>query len=147
MTTENKSSRPMWTRAGLRRGLQVGVLGLGLSAAVVVLPGCFVSSGGPAPVCDDGAIQVSWDLSEDGQTVECASGDKVDVNVDGNVVTFSCADHADTTPGVEGGVVHSISFQLYDVNGVLLSQTAVMSLSVGCGQTKHAPTVDFSLTN
>jgi hypothetical protein len=149
MTTETKSVRPaMWTRGGWRRGLQAGGLGLGLLAAIVVVPGCFADSGGgPPPVCDDGAIQVSWDLSENGQTVECVQGDEVDVTVDSMVKTFACEDHVDTTPLITGGVVHSISLSLYDAGGNLLSSTPVMSLSVGCGQTKIAPIVDFSLTN
>ena len=149
MTIESKSLRP-GLRAGWRRGLQAGVLGLGLLGAIVVVPGCFGGDGGgpppPAPVCDDGAIRLMWDLSENGQTVECAQGDEVDVTVDSMVVTFACADHVDTTPLIAGGVAHSVSLQLYDAGNVLLSQTGVMNIPVGCDQTAVAQSVDFSLT-
>jgi hypothetical protein len=124
------------TRA-LRR--VVGVLGL--CAAVIFVPGC--GGGGPGPACADGQIQVSWDLIESGNAVECAVGDEVDIGLDGAFTTFPCSDHVETTNLIVGGATHTLQFKLFDAAGNLLSLTTVMSIDVGCGQNVIAPNVDF----
>jgi hypothetical protein len=139
MTTETATRSGRFGTRALRRGLAV----LGVCAAVSFVPGCIVDAGGPGPVCDDGQIQVSWDLIESGQAVECAAGDEVDIGLDGVVTTFPCSDHAETTNAVLGGATHTLQFKLFDAAGDLLSQTTVMSIDVGCGQNVVAPSVDF----
>lgn len=118
----------------------------------------FVPCGGPTPIdvvfdlggpsCGPGAISTTWVLTENGAPVECAPGDEVDLRIDTDAMTatFPCGDKHGTSPAITGGVSHNVSLKLFDKNGVLLSQTSVMSLTVPCGTTQPTPLVTFSLT-
>ena len=130
MTTKTK--RQVWTFGAL-----AGIAVLGLT-------GC---GGGGGGVSCGGAISTSWVLDQNGQEVECADGDMVDIRVDTDAMTatFDCSAHSGVTLSVDGDATHDVSLVLYDVNGNVLSQTQNMQLYVPCGTTTPTPQVEFDL--
>jgi hypothetical protein len=129
------------------RGVRSGLVMLGV-VAVAGLAGCGGGSP-PPPACNlDSFITTTWSLEQGGQTVECLPGDVVSLRVDDNtmIADFDCSAHAGTTPAIEGGVTHSVSFQLTDASGKVLSQTGEMPLFVPCGAAQATPHVVFPVT-
>jgi hypothetical protein len=128
------------------RGVGSGLVMLGV-VAVAGLAGCGGSP--PPPTCQlDSFITTTWSLEENGAPVECLPGDVVSLRVDNNsmIADFDCSAHAGTTPAIEGGVTHSVSFQLTDASGKVLSQTGEMALFVPCGAAQATPAVVFPVT-
>jgi hypothetical protein len=127
---------------------------LSATSAMTIFVPCGATQNAPAVVfetagsCAPSQIKTTWSLSQNGQPVSCAAGDEVDLRIDTDAmtVTFPCSAMMGTSPNVTGGVSHNVSLKLFDKNGVLLSETGVMSLQVPCGTVQSTPKVDFSLT-
>lgn len=127
-----------------------GIRGSGLKllgvAGLVVVAGLFQGCGsGTGSVAS--RIETTWFLTENGQEVQCALGDKVEMRVDTDAMTavFPCADHAGISPVVTGGVNHIVSLALVDASGKVLSQTSQMSIFVPAGTIVSTPDVEFPL--
>jgi hypothetical protein len=102
--------------------------------------------GGPAPsACLNGAIHFSWDLTEQGQTVQCAAGDQVEIDADAMNQVFNCADYSDTTDPVAGGTTYSVSFTLLDGNNATVSTTPSMNVHVPCDTTVDVGEISFDV--
>jgi hypothetical protein len=132
-------------KQGIRSAARMVLGTVALLGTAFLAQGCVVDS---APSCAPGNVQGRWFLSENGQQVQCAPGDEVDLLVDGLAVDppFQCSAGTGISPPVTGGVNHSVALELYDANSVLLSRTNAMSLFVPCGTVQPTPLVDFSLT-
>jgi hypothetical protein len=130
----------------MKQGIRGAVLRMGgvaslvtVLAAAALVQGCGGSS--------SGYISSRWTLSENGQRVACDPDDEVDIRVDTDqmIKTVSCTDGQVVTPPVSCGVSHSVSLQLYDKNGTLLSSAAPMNIFVPCGVTQPTPDVVFEI--
>jgi hypothetical protein len=140
MTTEKKNNRKT-RRFGLRGGLMI--------AAILTTTGLVVGcggggGGGGGGVCEDGFIEVSWDVL--GNPPGCLTGETVDVEVD-NVTMIdhvACTDMDDLTPGVAGDVVHTLTLTLYDGGGNPEETSPTITVPVSCGETAHPGTYDFN---
>ena len=133
--TNNQGTR----RLGLRGGLML----VGVLATAGLFAGCG-GGGGGGGVCDDGFIDVSWDVL--GNPPGCLPDETVDVEVD-NVTMIdhvACSDMNDVTPGVAGDVVHTLTLTLFDGGGNPEETSPTISVPVSCGETAHPGIYDFN---
>jgi hypothetical protein len=142
MKTETKTG---WMR---RFRLPQGLMALGCVGAALLLPGCFVDSSPPPPVCGPGTITVGWFVTANNTSISCAQAGatEVDIIVDGTMTApFNCNDHVATTPGLSAGN-HSVAIDLLDSGGNPLSQAPAVTVQV-CNANTDLGNIELSLTN
>jgi hypothetical protein len=135
--------RKRWVAGSVSRA------GLGVVAALVLGAGLAGCGGGgsapPPPPCADGTIQVQWDFLPG---FSCQAGDVVVVRVDNNnmLATFDCTAFGGVTPGVAGGVTHTVDLTLFDGSNPrnVVEQSPVINVPVDCGGQSTTPVYDFS---
>jgi hypothetical protein len=142
MTTANTSgtTTSAATSTSWNRRLRAGLAAIPLLGAVALLPGCFESSS-----CLDGNIRATWSLqTPNGQIVECAIGDTVEMQVDIDMtVSFPCGDHVGVSPPLAAGTTHAVSMALFDAGHQELAHTDPITVGVSCGGVVTTPAVVF----